>query len=351
MSEKILNNEQLLQPERSKLVVESSLERPDGSKAEFGVELLADGKPKALAFFDVDKTLVHLDPVYKEAIHELFPQDVDLDHGLKIYKAGFQLGSSWAEMVRMRGIYLEGKKHWEDSKVFETERFQTQSQREEVNLTGSELHAIADGLLHQFDEIASQVIGRQYESNPQSFEKAKIQPIYHLTEIYKRLGVPMVCMSANPGKFIKSVCKYMGLADYFIEAASDWDVEGDKEHKIDYLVERLKAKGLPIPYDRMIIVGDSIKGDIGAGWRYKDRLHDVNGNGPVDVKGVLVVDDEQALAAAEAKVANEPELQTMLESFEVEAFNLSKVTYSPQGTPNIGGQHRKGFLSHLKNKA
>ena len=349
MSERITSNETPTRPERPVITVESELERPDGSRAEFNIELLPDGKPKALAFFDVDKTLVRLDPVYRESIHELFPQDPDLDHQLEVYRSAFYFGSSWAEMTRMRGIYEEGKKQWEVPRVFERERFKSPEQLIEINNAGSETHTIADKLLHRFDEIASRVIAEQYQHDPESFEAAKIQPIYHLAEVYKRLGVPMVCMSANPGKFIRSACKYMGLSDYFIDVASDWDVEGDKEHKIKYLVERLESKGVPVPYSRMIVVGDSIRGDVGAGWRYGQKLHKNQKEQPVSVKGILVVEDSAALANAEERVANDPELKDMVASTDVQAFDLSQVTYSPEGTPNIGGKHRAKFMSRLRN--
>ena len=107
------------------------------------------------------------------------------------------------------------------------------------------------------------------------------------------------------------------------------------------------SKGVPVPFACMIVVGDSIRGDIGAGWRYGQTLHKNSKEQPVNIKGVLVVENSAALANAEERVVNDPDLKAMVASTDIQTLDLSRVTYSPDGTPNIGGKHRTSFLSRL----
>lgn len=335
-----------LMPEREKSIqIESSLERLDGRHELFDIGLMGDGKPTLVAFFDVDKTLVRFRSIYRDAIAEVFPEESDKDRLFEIYEAGFQLGSSRAEQIRLQGIYREGKSDWIDAELFESSYFD--SHREEINHPGTQLYDRATALLREFDEAASQGIIKEYQGDPTVFDKVKIEPTYHLARIYKRLGIPMVCMSANPGKFIRSVCKYLDLSEFFIEAASDWDVDGDKEHKMQWLVGQLEHKGLPIPYDRLEIVGDSIKGDIASGLRFKELIGRGGSDKPVDVRGLLVVDSDEAIQQVKKKIAHDPELQELVRSFDVRTFELHRVTYSPQGTPNLGSLYRKDFSRQL----
>ena len=344
MAEPFVNKAEFQPEKRPVIRVKSDLEKLDGSYEDLDIELLPDGKPKAVVFFDVDKTLVRFRSVYREAISKLFPQEPDKDKLFEVYESNFQLGSSRGEMIRMKGIYLDGREDWIDSKVYEEEYFS--KHRGEINHPGHELYDVAGDFLRKFDDLASGQIVKEYKQDPKSFESIKIRPIYHLAEIYKRLGIPMVCMSANPGKFIEAACKYLGLSEYFIDSASDWDVDGDKEYKIQYLIGELEKKDIKVPYDRLIIVGDSIKGDIGSGLRFKDMKKDQEN---VNIKGLLVVENQNALAAAEEKVRNDTQLQKLVKEFDVKAVQLDKVSFSSvDGKPRLSSHYQNDFMKDMK---
>ncbi len=50
--------------EKSSISIPSRLEKVDGSHAELRISLAEDGKTKAIAFFDIDKTLAHLTSIH-----------------------------------------------------------------------------------------------------------------------------------------------------------------------------------------------------------------------------------------------------------------------------------------------
>lgn len=77
------------------------------------VEVVGGNMPIAIAFFDIDKTLAHLDVLYRDAIHMLFPE-VDRDELIKNFLAGFKLGNSFREFDRMYQIYVLGKREYSD---------------------------------------------------------------------------------------------------------------------------------------------------------------------------------------------------------------------------------------------
>ena len=72
--------------------VNSELEHLDGDKKDIKIELMEDGKPRAMAFFDIDGTLAHLSIIHSQAIQKLFPNQELKELEETYYKV---LGSSF----------------------------------------------------------------------------------------------------------------------------------------------------------------------------------------------------------------------------------------------------------------
>ena len=89
------------------VTVKSSLLSLDGTQKDIKIEIMEDGMPKAMAFFDIDGTLAHLSAIHGQAIKELFT-DADPEELEQTYYAGFKLGNSFREFDRMKRIYSDG---------------------------------------------------------------------------------------------------------------------------------------------------------------------------------------------------------------------------------------------------
>ncbi|MEK7651839.1 MAG: HAD family hydrolase [Patescibacteria group bacterium] len=342
--------------EQLPLTVKSELEDLNGENPDIDIELGSDGLPRAMAFFDIDKTFTHLQPVYMEAVPQLFPQEVDAVKLWKVYEAGFKLGTSWREFYRMYGIYVLGKKEWIDPEVY-TEQFM-KPHIGEIDNPGNEYYEIADSYLKKFDMLATAAIQRQYSENPAAFEETKIRPIFHLAKLYKRLKIPMFGMSANPRNFVRQASKVLGLSEYFIDCASDTDVPGAKEYKIDYLIQKAKQKGIPIPYSKLIVVGDSISGDIGSGIRFKKLAESTSGQGhtnsadEISVHGLLVAADQGDVDSARAKIQQDADLAEMAESMNIQAIRtdlVEETTNNGRTSSLMAKGHQNKFLIDLNN--
>jgi len=120
-------------------------------------------------------------------------------------------------------------------------------------------------------------------------EDVFIAPIVHLLQAKVRRGELNVFMTANPRQFAERLVKYSGLAEYGFALATDENmVGGGKEMGIEYLMDRIKEADLGIPTDRLVAIGDSIRGDVGAGYRFMEK----NGNN-FTFQGVLIQKDSE----------------------------------------------------------
>ncbi|MBU1039121.1 hypothetical protein KKC17_02745 [Patescibacteria group bacterium] len=332
--------------EKTFIEVESNLEKPDGSREIFKINLLPDGKPKLIAFCDIDKTFVHLEPCYKEIRKTLWPKAVDkegLEEVTRVHLAGFRLGTMWRELDRMHRIYELGQEQYKDSDVYSREILGSGKEGEYIDQPGNSLYEQANKMLETFDNVAAEVVEKMYQADADSFNEGKIGPIYHLAAMYKRLGVPMMAMSANPKKFLNAVLKYTGLSEHFIDSASDTDVPGLKEYKMEYLMETLKNKGLNIPYDRLIILGDSPTGDVGSGPRFEKLMKAKNPDLQVTVKGLLVVENNNDLQSARQVVSQDQDLIKSVQILDLSSVPVSKI----DGSYLLAGKNQKDFLKEV----
>ena len=266
------------------------------------IKLDSDGFPKAVAFFDIDKTLAECGFIHGEAFKKLFAEiypDQDPDKLTELYLKGLHLGTTFRVFHRMIGIARDGRKEWEDpEKYLEW----LPGHEKEVDKKGDD-HNLAAELSIRHSQMSAKIAEDMFNRDPQIFEQTKIKPVFHLAKIYQRMGIPMCVMTANDEPFAKAVCKSLGLADSFIALACQKDFVGQgKEGAIEYLIQRLEGKGVPIPR-KFIVVGDSLNGDIGSGAKFMAE------HGGYSVRGVLI--SEGDIADMREKVEKDPNLKDM----------------------------------------
>jgi len=321
--------------------VTSNLEDISGGHKEITITITEDGTPRAVAFFDIDKTLAELKNVHGQAIKALFKEllDKEFDGIEEVYFKGFRLGNSFREFDRMDGIYNLGHDEWIDPEVYIKEHLN--DNKKEIDSEGNDTHKLAKMYLDRYVEIASKIADDIYKNNPLEFESSKIKPAIALAKLYKILGIPMFGMTANGKKFVHTISKYLGLSDLFIDIATDEDmVGGGKEIVIPKLIRKLEDKGIKVSKEKLVIVGDSLSGDIGSGYRYKD------GENEVFIKGILVLKNMAELNKIKNQISSNLELQKIIKNTDTEAFIVDNVKMDRDGTPLILSD-KKNFLIKL----
>lgn len=317
----------------------SELEGIDGIKKDIKIELMEDGKPRAVAFFDIDGTLAHLSAIHGKAIAKLFPDQEPVELEETYYK-GFKLGNSFREFDRMRGIYIDGHLEWKDPEVYLKDRFTPYA--EEIDQPGHSAHNIAAAILEEYGKIAASICDELYQKNPEEFEKSNIVPIFKLAQMYARLGIPMVGFTANAKIFVDKLAKYLKLSDIFLDIATDETMAGGgKEIAIHYLISKLESKGIPVPEGRMIFVGDSLRGDIGTSLTAREKNKGIFG------QGILVLKDKNALIEIERQINADPKLRHIADNIDVHGFVVEDVPLDEKGNPMMLSRFRNQFLKKL----
>jgi len=321
--------------------ITSKLQSIDGTYKQIPITITEDGTPRAVAFFDIDKTLAELKNIHGAAIRALFKEFFDKDfEGIEdVYFKGFRLGNSFREFDRMDGIYNLGHDEWIDPDVYVKERMN--DKKKEIDGEGTEDHKLAKIYLDRYVQIASKIADDIYKNDPDEFELSKIKPVMALAKLYKTLGVPMFGMTANGKEFVHTIAKYLGLPDLFIDIATDEDmVGGGKEIIIPKLIKQLEDMGIQVSKEKLVVVGDSLSGDIGSGYRYKDDENEIT------IKGILVLKDMEELSKIKNQISNNPELSKIIKNTDTEAFIVDNVKIDNNGTPLLYSG-RENFLFKL----
>ncbi len=325
--------------EKKWITVASELEDLEGNKKDIKVEIMDDGMPRAMAFFDIDGTLAHLSAIHGRAIAKLFP-DVDPKELEETYYRGFKLGNSFREFDRMKGIYEDNNLDWKDPEVYLTERFIPNAK--EIDEPGHSSHDIAAGILKAYGETAAQVADEIYQKDPEQFTASNIAPIFLLAKLYSRLGIPMVGFTANAKQLVEKLAKYLKLSDIFIDIATDETMAGGgKEIAVLSLIKNMEEKGIKVPKDRLIFVGDSLRGDIGISNKLKQIDSTISG------KGVLVLKDKKALIEIKKQISENPDLKHIADSIDIEGLVVEDVPTDEKGKPMLLSRFRGKFMDKL----
>lgn len=313
------------------IAIKSFLKNVNDGYSEISINIMDDGYPRAVAFFDIDKTLAELRFIHGQAIRELFKEFLEQDFPdiEEVYFKGFRLGNSFREFDRMDGIYHLGHKEWIDPEVYKRERLSVKMK--DIDNEGSIEHKLSKMYLDRYVEIASKIALETFQKNKDEFEQVKIKPVFALVRLYKTLGIPMFAMTANGRIFAENLIKYLGLSEFFIDVATDEDmVGGGKELVIPKLIDKLENLGIPVPKDKIVVVGDSLFGDIGSGFRFKDSNKD-----GIFIKGILVLKNRDELNEIKNQIKNNPDLKKIVENTDVEAFIFDEVKLDQNGVPII----------------
>jgi phosphoglycolate phosphatase-like HAD superfamily hydrolase len=321
------------------IMVPSELEGIDGRKKDIKVELIGDGKPRAIAFFDIDGTLAHLSAIHGKAIARLF-QDEDPSELEETFYRGFKLGNSFREFDRMRGIYVDGQISWKDPEVYLRARFNPHAK--EIDEPGNLAHSIAAAILKEYGEIAARVAEELYKQNPEKFEASNIAPIFLLARMYARLGIPLVGFTANAKSLVDKLAKYLKLSDIFLDIATDETMAGGgKEIAIQYLINKLATKGIQMPENRLIFVGDSLRGDIGISLTTGLRDKGISG------QGILVLKDREELLEIQKQISADGNLRRIADEINVHGLVISDVPLDEKGNPMLLSRYKDRFLKKL----
>lgn len=319
--------------------IQSELEDIDGKKKEIKIELMNDGKPITMAFFDIDGTLAHLSMIHGKAIQKLFP-DQEPNELEETYYKGFRLGNSFREFDRMKGIYTDGHTEWKDPEFYFKNRLSPKIK--EIDEPGNIAHDIAADLLKEYGEAAAQITEDLYKSNGEEFEKANIQPIFVLAKMYAQFGIPMVGFTANAKVFVKILAKYLKLSEIFLDIATDETMAGGgKEIAIKYLINKLESKGMPVPKNRLTFVGDSLRGDIGSSLVAQKLDKEISG------QGILVLKNKAELIQTKKQINDDPKLKAITTSMNVFGLMVENVPLNQDGKPILLERFFDQFLEKL----
>ena len=136
----------------------------------------------------------------------------------------------------------------------------------------------------------------------------------------------MVGMTANPKKFANALCKYAGLGEFFMDCATDTDVPGTKEYKMQYLIKQLEEMGIKIPYDKLLVIGDSPLGDVGSGSKFQKLEKEKHPE--VKTKGIVINGNEEDLTVAINKLKETTDM-------EIHAMDVNQVPLDKHGNPDL----------------
>jgi len=319
--------------------VNSELEHLDGNKKDIKIELMTDGMPRAVAFFDIDGTLAHLSIIHSKAIQKLFP-DQELKELEETYYKGFKLGNSYREFDRMRGIYIDGHLEWKDPEFYFKNRFLKYSK--EIDEPGNRDHDIAARILKEYGNVAAFVCDEVYKNNPEEFIKSNIAPIFSLAKMFSRLGIPIVGFTANAKVFVDKLAKYLNLSNIFLDIATDETMAGGgKEIAIHYLINKLESKSIRVPKDRLIFVGDSLRGDIGSSLIAKNKNKKILG------QGVLVLNNKKELIQIKKQISKDPKLKMVTDSMNIYGLVIEDVPLDEEKNPMLLSRFADKFLEKL----
>ena len=96
-----------------------------------------------------------------------------------------------------------------------------------------------------------------------------------------------------------------------------------------------------MPHDRLIFVGDSLRGDIGTSLVARNKNNKISG------QGVLVLKDKEALIEMEKQISADPRLRKIVDSIDVHGFVVGEVPLDEKGNPILLSRFRSKFLRKL----
>jgi phosphoglycolate phosphatase-like HAD superfamily hydrolase len=298
-----------------KFTVQSAFKDRNGSHSSISINVRPDNTAEAYAFFDIDGTLAHLKFIHGPAIVELFRRhqygvNEDAQELQAVYFDGFKLGNSFREFDRLIQIYVNGSSEYKDPEKYRAGRLE--KLQKQIDSPGFPDHQAAEQLWEEYGALAAEITRQQYMLDPEQFAATRIDSIMDLAQLYGSLGIPMGGMTANHPALVEALAECLELSQLFIDIATDKTMEGGgKEIAIPKLAQIFHEKGVP-PASTIILVGDSIRGDIGIGLQIKNLA--------ANIKGVLVVETPDKLKQIKQTIRQDPALQNIIENVSTHAW-------------------------------
>ncbi len=144
----------------------------------------------------------------------------------------------------------------------------------------------------------------------------------HFLILIKLSLILMFGFTANPKIFVDKLLVYLGLSDYFLETATDETMEGGgKEIAIRQLLYITESKNITIPKDKLIFIGDSIRGDIGSGALFCQMNPEYKGT------GILVLKDMDALLSIRSLVNTDEHIRDIVSAIPISAFVIDSTPH------------------------
>ena len=93
--------------------------------------------------------------------------------------------------------------------------------------------------------------------------------------------------------------------------------------------KEIENKGISVPKDRLIFVGDSLRGDIGSSLLATKEDKEIHG------QGVLVLKDKKALIEIKKQINENEEINKLVRSININAFIVDDVPKDMKGNPML----------------
>lgn len=269
--------------------VQSEIWGPDKKRPEIKLAIMTDGTLRRVNFFDIDYTLVEAnDLIHGEAIKRMFP-DHPPEEVKRVWNFGGKLGSSVREWDRMLRVMEDGRSDLETMEAYRREVLQKPESRIEVDTPGEKYHDRAEKWAAGYDLTAFQMLKDIYEHRPEILRTPPFlnEAVVHLLQVkQKKLHEANVFITSAGPKMAYGLLEYTGLYQYGIAVATENEFKGGgKERGIPWLIDKLEiGMKLPVPKSHLVIIGDSIHGDIGAAARFMDQQMGYHFEGAVYVQ-------------------------------------------------------------------
>ena len=101
-------------------------------------------------------------------------------------------------------------------------------------------------------------------------------------------------------------------------------------------------KGVDVPEDRLIFVGDSLRGDIGSGLTARLKNKEISGG-----QGILVLRNRKDLFEIEEEINKNPDLRLMADSMKIYGFIVEDVPLDEKGNPMLLSRFQDKFLKNF----
>ena len=108
-----------------------------------------------------------------------------------------------------------------------------------------------------------------------------------------------------------------------------------------FIINKLESKSIRVPKDRLIFVGDSLRGDIGSSLIAKNKNKKILG------QGVLVLNNKKELIQIKKQISKDPKLKMVTDSMNIYGLVIEDVPLDEEKNPMLLSRFADKFLEKL----